>query len=195
MRRLLLIATGLVCLAASAWGQSPAPPSDQAALIKSLLARVDKLEKRVNELERKQACPSGSCEQNVRLIAANETSASMGPAAPTPGPEVATAPSSPAVRVAQVPASQAAQQDHDHMAPLQEQTGTFPSMQIRGFGDVDFGSTNQPGAVSGFNLGQFVLHITSPLSKKVTYFGEVSFTAEQSGSYNLQVERTIIRYD
>ena len=50
------------------------------------------------------------------------------------------------------------------------------------------------GSVSGFNLGQFVLHLASPLSEKVSYFGEVSFTAQPNG-YDLSVERTIIRYD
>jgi hypothetical protein len=48
--------------------------------------------------------------------------------------------------------------------------------------------------VSGFNIGQFVLHFASPLSRKVSYFGEVSFTAQPT-AYELQVERTIIRYD
>ena len=43
-------------------------------------------------------------------------------------------------------------------------------------------------------MGQLVLHLASPLSEKVSYFGEVSFTA-QPGTYDLSVERSIIRYD
>jgi hypothetical protein len=54
--------------------------------------------------------------------------------------------------------------------------------------------TDQTGTNSGFSLGQFVLHFASPLSEKVSYFGEVSFTAQPS-AYDLQVERSIIRYD
>ena len=57
------------------------------------------------------------------------------------------------------------------------------------FGDVDFSATDQKGSVSGFNLGQFVLHLASPLSDKVSYFGEISFTAQPTG-YDLSVERT-----
>jgi hypothetical protein len=67
-------------------------------------------------------------------------------------------------------------------------------MQIRGFTDIDFAATDQPGTFSGFNLGQFVLHISSPLSRKITYFGESSFSAQPTG-YNLEIERSVIRYD
>ncbi len=60
--------------------------------------------------------------------------------------------------------------------------------------NVDFSATDQRGSTSGFNLGQFVLHIASPLSKKVSYFGEISFTAQPTG-FNVEVERSVIRYD
>ena len=193
MYRLLFTVLGIVCLAASARGQTSTPPSDQAELVKNLLERIDKLEKRVDELERKQACSPGPCEQNALLIAAVEPSASIGPVFRTPVSPAAAEPSAPPKPVVPMPAQEAAHQDHEHTTSWQEQT-TFPSMQIRGFGDVDFSSTNQPGTLSGFDLGQFTLHISSPLSRKVTYFGEVTFTAEPS-SYALQVERTIIRYD
>jgi len=59
---------------------------------------------------------------------------------------------------------------------------------------VGFAATDQKGTTSGFNLGQFVLHFASPLSAKVSYFGEVSFTAEPS-TYDVSVERSIVRYD
>lgn len=72
---------------------------------------------------------------------------------------------------------------------------TYPSLQIRGFGDIDFSSTDAHGALSGFNLGQFVLHFSSSLSPKVSVFAETSFTAEKNAPYNLEVERLIIRYD
>jgi hypothetical protein len=177
MRRLLLTVLGMLCLAASAArGQTSTPPPDQPELVKSLLERIDKLEKRVNELESKQACSSGPCDASARVI----TASAVEPHAATP-------------QDAPTPAPQAAHQEHEHTAPLQDQA-TFPSLQIRGFGDVDFSATDQRGTTSGFTLGQFVLHISSPLSRKVTYFGEVSFTAQPS-QYSLEVERTLIRYD
>lgn len=70
----------------------------------------------------------------------------------------------------------------------------YPQLHFRGFGDVDFSATDEPGAKSGFNLGQFILHVASPLSQKVSVFGELSFTATP-GFYNVDVERYLIRYD
>src|SRR5258708_643419 len=74
----------------------------------------------------------------------------------------------------------------------------FPDLHWRGFADVDFSATDEKNAKSGFNLGQFILHISSPLSEKVSVFAETSFTAQagpQATAYNLDVERLIIRYD
>ena len=56
MYRALLIATILLLATSAAWGQSP-PPADLAEQVKTLLERVDKLEKRVAELEAKQTAP------------------------------------------------------------------------------------------------------------------------------------------
>jgi hypothetical protein len=70
----------------------------------------------------------------------------------------------------------------------------YPNLKIRGFADVDFGANNIRGVNSGFQLGQFVLHFASALSPKVSYFAEVSLTATP-GVYNVDLERTIIRYD
>src|SRR5207244_10730903 len=56
---------------------------------------------------------------------------------------------------------------------------------------------------SGFNEGQLILHLSSALGARFSYFGELSFTARPdagSGSpaapgFNVEVERSIIRYD
>jgi hypothetical protein len=70
----------------------------------------------------------------------------------------------------------------------------YPSLQIRGFGDLNFSATDQRGTTSGFNLGQLDLHLASALSRKVSYFGEITFSAQPTG-YTVEVERNIIRYD
>jgi hypothetical protein len=72
-------------------------------------------------------------------------------------------------------------------------TETYPSLHLRGFADVTFNGTDRPGTKSGFNMGQFVLHIASPLSKHISYFGEVSLTAQPT-LYNVDLERSFIRY-
>lgn len=79
----------------------------------------------------------------------------------------------------------------------------YPSLRIAGFGDVNFSATSKPEGPRGFTLGQFVLHMTSALSPRVTFFGELSFTARGdagTGSpaatgFNTEVERMIVRFD
>lgn len=70
----------------------------------------------------------------------------------------------------------------------------YPQLHFRGFGDIDFSATDERGTKSGFNLGQFILHVASPLSQKVSVFGEMSFSASP-GFYNVDIERYLIRYD
>jgi len=71
---------------------------------------------------------------------------------------------------------------------------TYPSLQIRGFTDVDYISSDSSGLPEGFQLGQFVLHFTSPLARKVTFFGEVSMSPLED-QFHIEVERSFIRYD
>src|SRR5438093_1120974 len=106
----------------------PLSAQAQADLIQTLLARIDKLEKRVAELESKAV----------------------------PTPLVQGAP-------------------HDREAPAG--AASFPSMRLTGFTDLNFSATDQRGAKSGFYEGQFILHISSALSSKVSYFGELSVAA------------------
>src|SRR5256885_8781528 len=74
----------------------------------------------------------------------------------------------------------------------------FPALHFRGFGNVDFSGTDDKATKSGFNMGQLILHVSSPLSEKVSVFGETSFTAQAgptATAYNVDVERLLIRYD
>jgi hypothetical protein len=143
--------------------QNSAP--SQADVIQALLARIDKLEKRVAELETKGGVT----------------------AEPKP---VAEAPVVHGVAT------------HDHEAPVAGPY-TSPSLRLAGFSDFNFSSTDQHGAKSGFNEGQFILHLSSALGSRVSYFGELSFTARTDAGmgsppapgFNIEVERSIIRFD
>src|ERR1700732_4053880 len=98
--------------------QSSTP--SQADLIQALLARIDKLEKRVAELETKS------------------------------GVAVEPKPVAEAPVVHDVPIH-----DHDHEAPPAGPY-TAPRLRLAGFSDFNFAATDQPGARSGFNEGQFI---------------------------------------
>jgi hypothetical protein len=154
----LSLATSLALCA-----QDPAP--SQTDVVQALLARIDKLEKRVAELETRSG---------VAVL----------PMPVAQGPIVHDLPT------------------HDHEAPLPIPYST-PNLRIAGFSDFNFSATDQHGAKSGFNEGQFILHLSSALSSKVSYFGELSFTARTDGGmgvppaagFNMEVERSIIRFD
>ncbi|HEV8131839.1 MAG TPA: hypothetical protein VGQ81_11355, partial [Acidobacteriota bacterium] len=165
--RLLLI---FALASGTALAQATSSPAEQES-VQSLIDRIQQLEKRISELEDRQRKQDAVQTANLQTPTPGQESQDNATSAPAPHSEHAA--SSTAIREAEM---------------------HYPSLQIRGFADVDFSATNQKGSVSGFNLGQFVLHLASPLSKKVGYFGELSFTARPAG-YDVQVERTIIRYD
>ena len=177
MHRPLLFFAVLILTAGVAWGQGP-PAPDQTEQIRILLERVQQLEKRVSELETRQ------------------------PAAAEPVLTAASAPAEQKPESAESPAS--AGQAHQHesqetQAVVHQMETHYPSLQIRGFGEVNFSATDQKGTISGFNLGQLDLHLASALSRKVSYFAEITFNAQlpnaQPPGYTVEVERNIIRYD
>lgn len=164
--------------------------SEQADLVKTLLQRIEKLERKaaeVDQLEQRLAeleAKQGSRPEVAAAVDAHRggglTAAAI-PAAPTLTPPVAP--------------TTTQMEDHGGLPQtnnLHEQQ--FPALHIRGFGNLDFSATDQPKTNSGFNMGQFILHLASPISPKVNVFGEVSFTAQSTG-YSLDLERSLIRYD
>ncbi len=172
MRRPFFAICVCVFAAGTTWGQTPSA-ADQAQTVKALLERIEKLEKRVEELEGRPA---------ARPVAVMTEAKFVLPASTEPG--------------AAVPSAEKKQEpvDHAEHVAARQMDERFPSLQWRGFADVDFSATNQKGTFSGFNLGQFDLQITSALAKKISYFAEITFTAQPAG-YALEVERTLIRYD
>lgn len=147
-------------------GAQTEAPGGSSPTVQELVERIQKLEQRIQELENKQ--PAGQ-----------------------PAPVAATAPAEQAAK---------APPPHEHGATVSaeslatEAQPRYPSLAIRGFTDIDFAAQDKKGTTSGFSLGQFVFHLSGALSEKVSYFGELSWTATPSG-YNAEVERSIIRYD
>jgi hypothetical protein len=156
-------------------------------LIQKLLTRIDTLEKRVADLEKvpdssrpAQALPSPSIVASDHAIVAS---------------------------------------DHaNHDAPVTTDVAgqpSYPSLKISGFSDFNFaasdlhganggfGAATQLNAHSGFQEGQFALHFSSALSPRVSFFGELSFTARPdagTGSpaatgFNAEVERAVVRFN
>lgn len=180
-RTCILLTTIILGVSELMWGQATTP-AVSADVVQKLLDRIDRLEKRVAELEGTKA------------------------AVPAPASGMVSAPAVAVVSpppVKQEQATPAGEHDHGSIMNAGDQTPTYPSLKLAGFSDFNFSSTDAPGAKSGFNEGQFVLHISSALSSRVSYFGEVSMTARTdagTGSpavtgFNVEVERSIIRFD
>ena len=155
-------------LATVSAGAQTTAQTEQSETVKALLTRIDKLEQRVAELE-----------------AGKNTASTLQANGQPQGSQI------PKAEV--VEENLASQMHDDHPQNGRGIEPHFPSMQLHGFGDVDFSATDEHGSNSGFTLGQFVLHVASPLSKRVAYFGELSFSAGPT-SYTADVERSIIRY-
>lgn len=84
--------------------------------------------------------------------------------------------------------------DAQDYEPIPDIRPDYPDLQLRGFSDVNFSATDSLGETRGFSEGQFVMHLSSALSPKISFFGEVALTARRSG-FSSTVERTIIRLD
>lgn len=65
--------------------------------------------------------------------------------------------------------------------------------EFRGFTDVTFGASRQPGEHAGFALGQFDLYITSRLADQLTFLGETVFEYD-GGDFGVDVERLSVTY-
>ncbi len=172
MRRPLFFVATMLFSASLARGQASVTP-DQAEQIKALLARVELLEKQVAELE------------TTRVAQA------------TTVPTTVAKPASPPLSGA--PSESAPGQMNEHRAQVTQEAAQqlethYPSLQIRGFADADFSATDVRGTTSGFNLGQFDLHIASALSRKISYFAEITVNAHPA-EYTIEMERSFIRYD
>jgi hypothetical protein len=92
---------------------------------------------------------------------------------------------------------------HEDEATSPSEVTNYPSFRLGGFTDINFSATDQPGTRSGFNEGQFVLHVNSNLSSKISFLGELSMTARADAGtgapaatgFNVEVERSIIRFE
>ncbi|HKV25560.1 MAG TPA: hypothetical protein VJN93_13285 [Candidatus Acidoferrum sp.] len=198
MRRALFFITALLLTASLARGQgATAPAADQSEQIKALLERVDRLEKEVAELKAAQA--ANAAPATPAPVAAATVSAPPAPTASTAPPASTVTTGAPP----QAPASSMPGMEMHEPHPLsiaaaqetmQQLEPHYPSLQIRGFADMDFAATDQKGTNSGFDMGQFDLHLASALSSKISSFAEITLNAHPT-NYTVEVERSFIRYD
>lgn len=161
---------------------------DQATM-QALLKRIDQLEARVSQLEAAQhpATAPELAKADARLPLQAET--------PAHGP------------------SQQAAQEHEpepgEHAESERMDVSKTLLRIRGFGDVNLHGDNyhpagQPGDKTAFTLGQLNLFVTSDISDKFKFLGEIVFEAGPDNiygvprgtenSFGVDVERYLLTY-
>jgi len=149
--------------------------------VQMLLQRIDQLEARLAKLEAQQT----------------------GAAAPNP----ATAGNPPLTSSPQEASSRADAESDQQMGvgPEPERMDVSKTLlRIRGFGDINFHGDNQKGDNTAFTLGQLNLFVTSDISDKFKFLGEIVFeggpdniygrTRGPNNVFGVDVERMVLQY-
>lgn len=149
------------------------PPSTDQQTIRMLLDRIERLELKVAQLEAGKAnVPPPNAASNVEVATAVT-------AAQTPEPARSEPESS---------------SDHTELEGMERMDMSKTLLRIRGFGDVTFHGDTQQGDSSAFSLGQLDLFITSDISDKFKFIGELVFEAQQRNVFEADLERYILQY-
>ena len=189
-KRVLMLALGIMVSAPGLWAQD-APADANAQTVQMLLQRIERLEARVAQLE------------GTHAVAARTESAMAAhpPAGPAAGP--ATAPETPQTSAQTATRPPETEQEIEHLEP-ERMDMSKTLLRIRGFGDVDFHGADQHGSTKSFSLGQLNLFVTSDISEKFKFLGEIVFESGPDNFYNVpggrrnefgvDVERYLLQY-
>lgn len=176
MHRILSIVAVLGFVLPSAHGRAqtqPADPADQEATIRALVQEVNELKARIAALEAKQ----------------NQQSR----------PESAQ----PAQQVDQ----QVAQSSPQPSLSAPESFGVIRGIKLQGFGTATFKASDanppeqgaslgfRPGSAGNFAVGDVDLFLTSQFSSQVSVLSEVVFSEQNSGEFETDLERLLLKYD
>jgi hypothetical protein len=179
-----------LCLLAQ--GTAPTADPDRQT-IQMLLQRIERLEARVAQLEGTPG--SGG---RVETVSARPLPAQRPSSGPAAGPAEEQAP--PPTSQAQASDSE---QDMEHLEP-ERMDMSKTLLRIRGFGDINFHGSNRSGNTNSFSLGQLNLFVTSDISEKFKFLGEIVFESGPDNVYNVpgakrnefgvDVERYLVQY-
>jgi hypothetical protein len=172
----VLVSVGLV------QAQSNAESGADRQTVQMLLQRIDQLEARVAQLE---AAKQGGSKAPTPATPAN--------LAVTPSPDAASP----------QPETDSEQQVGTSAEP-ERMDVSKTLMRIRGFGDINFHGDNQKGDTTSFTLGQLNLFVTSDVSDKFKFLGEIVFeggpdniygkTRGENNVFGVDVERMVLQY-
>jgi hypothetical protein len=182
--------------------EAPSGGDEDKRIIQMLLERIDRLEARVAKLEGAQP---GAAPAPQAVAPASQA------AAPPPSKlEAANTVSvqtlsQPAPSATPAPAEAEAQTETSVEHPEPERMDMSKTLlRIRGFGDVSFHGDTHHGDTTSFSLGQLNLFVTSDISEKFKFLGEIVFESGPDNFYGVpggrnnevgvDVERYLLQY-
>jgi hypothetical protein len=159
-----LVVGVLIILPRAASSQVPSDNSQET--IRIMAEKIDRLEKRLADVEAKQARGTSADEDKTATLS---TSVVQSP-----------------VVTEEVPVSA----PHEHTMEIPG----GPALHIRGFSDVDYHASNQSGETNGFALGAFDLFVSSQISEKFSMLSEVNFEFGNDNEMAVDLERMLLTY-
>jgi hypothetical protein len=150
-------------------------------MIQLLLQRIEKLEARVAQLEAKQAATSTASSPSLSQ-SQKETGATQAK-----------------------DQSEAESESQTSMGLEPERMDVSKTLlRMRGFGDINFHGDTAKGDTTSFTLGQLNLFVTSDISEKYKFLGEIVFeggpdniygqTRGEANAFSVDVERMLLQY-
>lgn len=183
--RCLVLLLPVLLLSTLALSQSTSSAESEPT-VQMLLQRIEQLEARVAQLE---AARQGS---------------SPAPATPAPQTPETPHPTKPSSDESS-PQSESDGEPQAGMGLEPERMDVSKTLlRIRGFGDINFHGDNQKGDTTSFTLGQLNLFVTSDISEKFKFLGEIVFeggpdniygvTRGENNTFGVDVERLLLQY-
>jgi hypothetical protein len=196
---LLLSALFLVCCQPLSSQQQGGASAADKEMLQLLLNRIDQLEARVKQLEAER--PQGNTAGFIAPLGGSDHLPSPLPAASEPAVAGVRPPVAPQALPSSAPDTDQTQSDN-MMAERMDVSKTL--LRIRGFGDISLHGDTQKGDTTSFSLGQLDLFVTSDVSDKFRFLGEIVFeggpdkiygtTEGQTNTFGIDVERYLLQY-
>ena len=196
------------------------PQAVDAETMQALLKRIDQLETRVKQLEaeRAPAAPADSAQVKAPLsvpgdLPGMDGSPTANYATQSSGAPQMSATADPGARAAalqnavgkKMPSgSSDSEQSQSDNAMMERMDVSRTLLRIRGFGDISLHGDTQKGDTTSFSLGQLDLFVTSDVSDKFKFLGEIVFEAgptnvygtmqDEANSFGVDIERYLLQY-
>ncbi len=173
--------------------QTPAQVEAAKPEIKVAGARVDKRDDATDREEMKVMMRRmEALEARIRELETDKTKT----ARPTEADNAKTSqPTAPVTTAAtEVAAHSTPAEKHDQTSQHEGPATNTPRMQIQGYADVSFHTSNEKGKTSSFGVGQLDIFITSQLSDKFSVLGELILEARSNNRFDFELHRLLLRY-